>query len=104
MLTNWIIVALTFVIAASTVIYTIFTFLLWKGTRASSRMAQCNAFTNWLYGAEEVIRKGISTDPRGVQLLRDLIPVMVEMNFQSQLKNSNLRKNIEAQAQLARIK
>ncbi|MFZ5994114.1 MAG: hypothetical protein ACOYU4_03900 [Thermodesulfobacteriota bacterium] len=103
MMNEWLMVIFTAVIAISTVVYTVFSYRLWKATKATCDIARYTAFMAYLGTLAQEIDKSRGKNPVGAQFLENLMSIMAEAGFESFMKDIDLNKNPEARDFLVKL-
>ncbi|MBZ5594339.1 MAG: hypothetical protein LAP39_19020 [Acidobacteriia bacterium] len=82
----------TAVIAVSTIIYTIFTFRLWKATQGSVDVAKATVLMSYLSTLAQEIEKTKATNPQAAMLLQQVAMLVTEASMESFLEDINMSK------------
>src|ERR1017187_5618226 len=82
----------TAVIAASTVIYTIVTFRLWKATQGSLDVAKATVLMNYLVTVAQEVEKTKEANPQAAMLLQQVAMLVTEVAMEHFLEEIKLSK------------
>lgn len=103
MITTLTTLLLTGVIAASTVVYTIYSIRLWKATRLSADISRYTLFMGFIMELDRQVRLAKLQHKPDAAALEQFERMLIEHGFKALLGNINLKKNPELAQYLAQF-
>jgi len=102
-MTETIMIILTGVIEASTSLYTIFSWKLWKTTQASVELSRYAGFANLMIQITKSVEESKKQGSPQAQMNEQIINIMWEVGYETFLEDINIKKIKQAKPQFERI-